>query len=303
MPIKTSGEITIDDIVAEFGGNPAHSLNEYYRGGGLVPNKNVNKNIPLAGSGEEITLEDFYGTARIIALSYSMIGGGGAGGQGYENGAGSGRAGSGQESGIFLKTEFDRMKADNQGRIPDTFGQYPLRSTDGGLGGAHGSRQVLEGGAGGGTTEYGAGGAGAARNSAAPASPWGNWGAGGGGGGGDQGGSNGWDLLGIIGYGSTDPWGQSGAGGGAGTVQTGTIDIDTEIDYVLVAGKAGALGSVGNYNGAYGVPGYIEFTIDTVPSQNYEVLPAGTGSNSDRTTTTAIGMRLNAAGVPSFFTV
>lgn len=58
MTLPSSGSISMQDIVNEFGGSPVHSLDEYYRGGALVPNIAQNNSIPTAG---QISLDDFYG--------------------------------------------------------------------------------------------------------------------------------------------------------------------------------------------------------------------------------------------------
>jgi len=78
MAIKTSGEISFADIQLEFGGSGPISLNEYYRGGGLVPPGTVasqsaftqvllgqfnNVQIPTGG---EIQMSQFYGQAAVI---------------------------------------------------------------------------------------------------------------------------------------------------------------------------------------------------------------------------------------------
>ena len=41
--------ISINTIATEFGGTVPHSLSEYYRGGGLVPNTPGNAAIPTSG--------------------------------------------------------------------------------------------------------------------------------------------------------------------------------------------------------------------------------------------------------------
>lgn len=316
MPIKLQGPLTISDIVAEFGGVPPYDISDYYRGGGLVPNKNVNSNIPLAGSGQPIKFGQFYGATKIITLTYSLWGGGGAGGQGFEDGAGSGFANQGQDSVILTKVAYDDLMRRTNNVLPATIGLTgfiftggfapgTLARASGGAGGNHGSRQQLTGETGG-STDFGAGGSGGAANSSAPAATWGRWGVGGGGGGGDQGSSSGWDLIpGIIGYARTDPWGQSGGGGGAGSKVTGVIDLDVEVDYVLIAGRAGAPGTgVGNHNGGHGVPGVVEFTIDTTPGIAYGITPSGDGSSiTHRLTSTVRGMRLDRTGAPVFFNV
>lgn len=60
MTLQTSGAISIDDIVGEFGGTSPDSITEYYRGGGLVPDNPTNINVPTSGT---ISLTDFYGAA------------------------------------------------------------------------------------------------------------------------------------------------------------------------------------------------------------------------------------------------
>jgi len=47
MPVPSSGQIRISDLVAEFGGDAPHALSEYYRGGARVPSNNTN--IPTSG--------------------------------------------------------------------------------------------------------------------------------------------------------------------------------------------------------------------------------------------------------------
>jgi hypothetical protein len=63
MAIKSSGAISIQDIVNEFGGAAPHSLNEYYRGGTRVPSSNYSQTIPTSGA---ISLQNFYGTINVF---------------------------------------------------------------------------------------------------------------------------------------------------------------------------------------------------------------------------------------------
>jgi hypothetical protein len=53
--------ISINTIVAEFGGTAPHAISEYYRGGGLVPNTPANAAIPTSGT---IALGNFYGAVN-----------------------------------------------------------------------------------------------------------------------------------------------------------------------------------------------------------------------------------------------
>jgi hypothetical protein len=62
MPIPGPGTaISMTTIATEFGGTVPHSLSEYYRGGGLVPNTPGNSAIPTSG---QIAMGNFYGSAN-----------------------------------------------------------------------------------------------------------------------------------------------------------------------------------------------------------------------------------------------
>ena len=61
MGIQTSGSISVQDIVDEFGGTAPHSLNEYYRNGDNVPGNNTN--VPESGP---ISFDDFYGAVNEV---------------------------------------------------------------------------------------------------------------------------------------------------------------------------------------------------------------------------------------------
>ena len=104
MTIQTSGEISITDLVSEFGGTAPHAIQEYYKGGSIVDDNSGTTNVPASG---EISLTDFYGaykcttiaittqllsTAQTITLAgegeceksvFLQISGGGGGGQGF----------------------------------------------------------------------------------------------------------------------------------------------------------------------------------------------------------------------------
>ena len=66
MPIPASGTISMNTLATEFGGTVPHSLNEYYRGGGLVPNSPSNTSVPTSG---QIALNNFYGTQNRVSIS------------------------------------------------------------------------------------------------------------------------------------------------------------------------------------------------------------------------------------------
>jgi hypothetical protein len=70
MPIPGPGTaISINTIATEFGGTTPHSISEYYRGGGLVPNTPGNAAIPTSG---QIALGDFYGSANRVAYTLTI---------------------------------------------------------------------------------------------------------------------------------------------------------------------------------------------------------------------------------------
>lgn len=72
MPIPGPGvAISIQTIATEFGGTVPHSLSEYYRGGGLVPNAPVNAAIPTSGT---ISLSNFYGSSNQIPINLTIAG-------------------------------------------------------------------------------------------------------------------------------------------------------------------------------------------------------------------------------------
>lgn len=62
MTVKSSGPISISDIVTEFGVNGNKKLSNYYRGGTLV-SLNCDPKVPQAG---RIDLSDFYGVSNVV---------------------------------------------------------------------------------------------------------------------------------------------------------------------------------------------------------------------------------------------
>ena len=69
MAIPTSGSIALTALQTEFGGSNPIGINEYYRGGGLVPNSSVNNNIPTSGA---ISLSNFYGGQNRNTISITI---------------------------------------------------------------------------------------------------------------------------------------------------------------------------------------------------------------------------------------
>ena len=72
MPIPGPGvAISMTTIATEFGGTVPHSLSEYYRGGGLVPNAPQNAAIPTSGT---ISMGNFYGAVNRVPVSLTITG-------------------------------------------------------------------------------------------------------------------------------------------------------------------------------------------------------------------------------------
>jgi hypothetical protein len=63
MALQGSGSVSFSDIAAEFGDSTPHSMSEFYRNGGLVPNATQNQNIPTSGA---ISVGGFYGATNRI---------------------------------------------------------------------------------------------------------------------------------------------------------------------------------------------------------------------------------------------
>jgi hypothetical protein len=61
--------IDLTDLATEFGDSAPHSVSEFYRGGGKVPDSAGNSAIPTSGS---IALGNFYGSANIVALALTI---------------------------------------------------------------------------------------------------------------------------------------------------------------------------------------------------------------------------------------
>ena len=69
----SSHEDTISDLKTEFGGTDPASMNQYYRGGSLVPNTTTNSNIPTSGT---IGLTNFYNASGTVHGYIGLISGG-----------------------------------------------------------------------------------------------------------------------------------------------------------------------------------------------------------------------------------
>ena len=95
MTIKNSGSLAITEIVAEFGGDAPHAMNEYYAGGSYVQTgaAGINGAIPDSGS---LAVSQFYGAQRSIIIDVLIVAGGGGAGRGWgDNDVGNGAGGAG----------------------------------------------------------------------------------------------------------------------------------------------------------------------------------------------------------------
>lgn len=289
MAIKTSGPISIQDIVNEFGGTAPHSLNEYYKGGTYVPVAPQNANVPTQGA---ISLENFYGASKIIYITYEMWGAGGTGGRGYENqGAPSGsRAGAGKPTGVMTRSRYDALVAAGSDFNSLSSSDFVIYA-QGGAGGLNGNLGSPYNGSAGEASDFGAGGAGGSPNSAGSNPTWGHWGAAGGGGGGDNGSTSYLNLYGK------DAAGAAGSGGLAAAKTTGTSAIDPG-QYVLFVGGAGPQYSGGNHDGGFGMPGYLKFSLSSTPlAGNYILAPSNESQNRQTSYITFMTIQNNGSVV------
>jgi hypothetical protein len=69
MALQGSGSVSFSDIAAEFGDSTPHSMSEFYRNGGLVPNATQNQNIPTSGA---ISVSGFYGATNRIQFNLTI---------------------------------------------------------------------------------------------------------------------------------------------------------------------------------------------------------------------------------------
>lgn len=223
MAVKSSGELSFhNDIAVEFRDDPDHALSEFY--GDSPP-------LPLAG---EIAFSDFYGTIRNFDVQYQIVGGGGAGGWGLDDGYSSTSNNPGGDSVILIN------------------GVEAVRAT-GGVGG----RNAYSGannyrGEDGESSIYGPGGLGGGGDAVGQDAPATSYGAGGGGGGGD------WPSR-------YDSSGGAGGGGGSSLALTSlfrgalSVPAGSRVDVVI---GAGGTNSGGSHAGGSGASGYAELTVN-----------------------------------------
>jgi hypothetical protein len=69
MALQGSGTITLKNVADEFDNSAPYSMSEFYRGGAEVPEATENANVPTSGA---ISLGDFYGATKRIAINYTI---------------------------------------------------------------------------------------------------------------------------------------------------------------------------------------------------------------------------------------
>ena len=248
MTIPATGAVSLQAIEDEFGGTGEISMSEYYRGNTYEnPVSANNTNVPQSGA---IKFGQFHGAEAKRYIQYKVLGAGGGGGYGLEDGTGSGRASSGGTT-TMSASGFATVQAlggiggrsgilswSSSTRIANMKGQDATIST-------------------GYSEDFGT--SSASPGQLASAQPGTGNAAGGTGGAGDN------PSL-------YDESGGSGEGGRAGT-EAGSaqyFSVGTVITYTIGAG--GAPGS-SRTSGAYGMPGYV-----VLISNGTEVVASGTSS-------------------------
>ena len=65
MPVPSSGIISIQDLIDEFGGTGAVKLSDYYSGGSLVPAGTTNVDGDVIPTSGQVSLSDYYGATAV----------------------------------------------------------------------------------------------------------------------------------------------------------------------------------------------------------------------------------------------
>lgn len=235
MAITSNAAITMSALRAEYkGGSAAVSMSQLNRGGGHVPSGGArNSSIPTSDS--NLSFSKYRNTSKTVVVVYQLIGAGGAGGYGVEDGGSRGTYALGGGTTTLVATS---------GTITGPSTQHAW----GGAGGENMGGEKGTHGTAGASTAYGAGGAGGGENQHGGDAGSSAYGAGGGGGGGDDGSTY-------------DEGGRSGFGGGAGTRMTGSVTVNYSTSISLSVG-AGGIGPTTEYDGGNGAGGYAEITWD-----------------------------------------
>lgn len=71
MALQSNGLISLQDIADEFDGAKPHSLSEYYKNGGRVPDSALNTSVPTSGA---ISFSNFYSSSKFYSTSMEIQG-------------------------------------------------------------------------------------------------------------------------------------------------------------------------------------------------------------------------------------
>lgn len=225
MSLPSTGPISLSQVQTEFGGTNPISLSEYYYNGSYITGNNTS----VPSSGTTISMSNLRGKYKAYLVSYFVIGGGGAGGYGVDDG-GEGNRGTYAPAGSSSIVSFPG---------------YGITSS-GGRGGENCKGNRATSGTNGGASFYGSGGAGGARNSSGADAV--NYGSGGGGGGGDSG-----SLF--------DSGGCSGEGGVASSYQSGSYWLTPGHSISIKVGAGGIAPTTG-YDGGNGAKGRARLVVN-----------------------------------------
>lgn len=121
MTLPSSGAISINSLVGEYGGSAPHSLSEYYRGGGLVANHANNSSVPTSGT---ISLSNFYGQSNTPPYDNTYVINGASGTRGVILGSGTNYGWAASASGGYGGTTYG-----SSGSASDTSAQFGTNST------------------------------------------------------------------------------------------------------------------------------------------------------------------------------
>ena len=237
MALPADGQpISLSQVQSEFGGAHPISMSEYYLSGSYVTSNNTD--VPDGSASETaIGLGDFHDTVGTVVVDFEIIGGGGAGGYGLDDGAGGGHvAEGGYTTRVYQTGTFDY-------------------SATGGAGGQSGVHHPDTGATAGGSSYYGSGGHANSTSSNQGNAPASSYGAGGGGGKGDHPAYIGIAPFRVV----VDPTGWAGDGGSASTRATYSLQLVPGSSVNVLVGRKGVATHQHRWGGD-GAGGYVKFT-------------------------------------------
>lgn len=245
MAITSNAAITMSALRTEYkDGTGPVSMSELNRGGGNFPLGGT-RNTAVPTTDNNLAFSKYRNTSKTVSVTYEIIGAGGTGGFGVNDGGEEYRGTYGAAGGASTINN----------------GSTTLVTAGGGAGGENCDLPRGSAGQNGYSSHYGAGGAGGARQASGQSPAANSYGAGGGGGGGDNGSTY-------------DSGGCAGDGGSAGTRKTGSFTVNYDTQITLTIGTKGSTNTTG-FDGASGANGYGKLTWD---AKTYTRTSTGTGT-------------------------